>query len=103
MIFFWADGYCAKTKKDKNFKFSAFQRNIYRLNVYIKRFFVKNTGWPTDRRKALYVNVEEHQIGLRELNLIAFNKLLKKSQVDLGAGGYKKSKYQNKNQIYFLS
>ena len=50
---FWADGYCAKTKKDKNFKFSAFQRNIYRLNVYIKRFFVKNTGWPTDRRKGV--------------------------------------------------
>ena len=49
----WSDGYCAKTNKDKNFKFSAFQRNIYRLNLYTKRFFVKNTGWPTDRRKGV--------------------------------------------------
>ena len=25
---FWADGHCTKTKKDKNFKISAFYRNI---------------------------------------------------------------------------
>ena len=38
---FWADDYCAKTKKDKKFEFSAFYRNIYRLNVYVNRIDVK--------------------------------------------------------------
>ena len=48
---FWADGYYAKTKKDKNFKFSAFYRNIYRLNVYVNRIFVKNIVQPVGRPK----------------------------------------------------
>ena len=46
---FWANGYCAKTKKDKNFEFSAFYRDIYRLNVYVNRIFVKNIVQPVGR------------------------------------------------------
>ena len=38
---FWADGHCTKTKRDKNFEFSAFYRDIYRLNVHVNRFFLK--------------------------------------------------------------
>ena len=46
---FWADGYYAKTKKDKNFKFSAFYRDIYRLNVYVSRIFMKKFVRPVGR------------------------------------------------------
>ena len=48
---FWANGYSAKTKKDKNSKFSAFYRDIYRLNVYVNRIFVKNIVQPVGRPK----------------------------------------------------
>ena len=46
---FWADGYCAKAKKDKKFEISAFYRNIYRLNVDINRISVKIFVRPVGR------------------------------------------------------
>ena len=46
---FWADRYCTKTKKDKKFEFSAFYRNIYRLNVFVNRIFMKISVQPVGR------------------------------------------------------
>ena len=46
---FWADGRCTKTYKYKNFKFSANYRDIYKLNVYVNRIFVKNFVRPVGR------------------------------------------------------
>ena len=40
---FCPKGYCAKTSKDKNFKFSAFQSLDQMLKEYVNRILMKNT------------------------------------------------------------
>ena len=50
LILFGSMAIVQKTNKNKNLKFSTFYRDIYRLNVYVNRIFVKiivqPVGWP---------------------------------------------------------
>ena len=49
LIFLGPKATAQKNKKDKNVKISAFYRDIYRLNVYVSRIFMKNFVRPVGR------------------------------------------------------